>query len=119
MKTILSDNPIFSRQLVEAKPALDELCERYHVESLYLFGSVLTPHFRTESDLDFLVTFKGVDLESYANNFFDFTEALHSLFGRKIDLVESQTLQNPYFREVVNSTKKLVYATGQSVQMVA
>jgi hypothetical protein len=88
---------------------LERLCRNHHVVSLSLFGSALTDRFGPESDLDFLVTFQGVPLETYADNFFDFRDALASLFGRKVDLVEEKTLRNPYFIEVVEKSKVLVY----------
>ena len=31
------------------------LCEKHKVESLYVFGSVLTERFNDESDIDFVV----------------------------------------------------------------
>lgn len=91
---------------------LSELCAKYHVVALDLFGSALTDRFGPESDLDFVVMFDGVSSEDYADNFFDFRDALTALFQRKIDLVEVQTLKNPYFKQVVEKTKQAVYARG-------
>ncbi len=100
-------------------PALSALCEQYCVAKLYIFGSILTERFRPDSDLDFLVTFGEVELEEYADNYFDLRDALSTLFQRKIDLLESQTLQNPHLKQIVNNSKVLVYARGQSTQMAA
>ena len=91
---------------------LSALCAKYHVAALDLFGSALTEHFGPESDLDFVVMFEGVPPEDYADNFFDFRDALAALLQRKIDLVEVQTLKNPYFKQVVEKTKQPVYARG-------
>ncbi|HYW45905.1 MAG TPA: nucleotidyltransferase domain-containing protein [Bryobacteraceae bacterium] len=33
-------------------------CARHHIRKLSLFGSVLTPRFRAESDVDILVEFE-------------------------------------------------------------
>ncbi|MFH0981152.1 MAG: nucleotidyltransferase domain-containing protein, partial [Planctomycetota bacterium] len=38
--------------------AIAELCRKYQVEELSVFGSVLRGDFRPNSDVDFLVTFK-------------------------------------------------------------
>jgi len=38
-----------------------ELCDRYHVAELYVFGSVLTDRFKNDSDIDFLVKFSFVN----------------------------------------------------------
>ena len=35
---------------------------------MYLFGSILTENFSSESDVDFLVSFDKVDLSQYFNN---------------------------------------------------
>ena len=97
---------------------LSKLCLKFHVSELFIFGFALTSGFHDNSDLDFMVTFADVPELDYADNFFDFRDALQSLFNRKIDLVESQTLKNPYFRSVVQRTKLSVYTGGSSVKMV-
>ena len=99
--------------LLEAHQSeLAALCAKHHVVALDLFGSALTDRFGPESDLDFVVMFGAVTPEDYADNFFDFRDALAALFQRKIDLVEVQTLNNPYFKQVVEQTKQPVYARG-------
>ena len=37
---------------------IEEFCRRNQIRKLSLFGSVLTPHFRPESDIDVLVEFE-------------------------------------------------------------
>ncbi|MDE5881109.1 MAG: nucleotidyltransferase domain-containing protein [Muribaculaceae bacterium] len=88
-----------------------ELCKQYKVNSLYLFGSILTPRFCKDSDIDFLVRFDkhSIQLNDYADNFFDFQYALEDLLGRKIDLVCYDAIKNPYFLAEVDSKKQLIY----------
>ena len=100
------------------KSDLEILCRQYHVKQMYLFGSALTTKYRPDSDLDFLVTFQDVAPLEYADNFFDFRDALSQLFQRKVDLVESQTLKNPYFKSAVEATKVIVYG-GPDCEMAA
>lgn len=38
-----------------------QLCEKYQVEQLAVYGSVLQDDFGPDSDVDFLVDFKGDD----------------------------------------------------------
>jgi predicted nucleotidyltransferase len=85
------------------------LCKEHKVKELYLFGSILTPKFNKESDIDMLVQFDNIDILEYADNYFDFHEKLEKLFGREIDLVENQAIRNPIFRMIVDRDKKLVY----------
>ena len=48
-------------------------------------------------------------LSDYFDNFFDFKYALENLFGRKVDLLEEQTIKNPYLKKNVDATKTLIY----------
>ena len=47
------------------------LCKKYKVAKLWVFGSILTPRFNDDSDVDFLVDFdeKHIDLLDYADIF--------------------------------------------------
>jgi predicted nucleotidyltransferase len=93
------------------KAALVELCRKYRVERLYLFGSALSGQFDVQSsDLDFLVCFADREpTGEYADRYLGFAEDLEGLFGRPIDLVTEQSIRNPYFRREVESTRQLVY----------
>ena len=37
--------------------AIAQLCKKYNVEKLYVFGSILTEKFNDNSDIDFIVKF--------------------------------------------------------------
>lgn len=88
-----------------------ELCQRFHVRKLWVFGSILTPRFNKDSDVDLCVDFEKdkINLLGYADNFFDFQYALEDLFGRKVDITEDSAVRNPYFRAELNETRKLIY----------
>ena len=90
-----------------------ELCRKYKVKTLSVFGSILTDRFNDESDVDLLVNFLPYDPDSlefdYVINYIDLAEALESLFGRKVDLVVESSLRNQYFIANVNRTKQLIY----------
>ena len=98
--------------LIEAHRAeLDELCRRYHVKRLELFGSATTSEFKPEtSDLDFLVEFHPLSPGDHADAYFGLLFALEELFQRKIDLVEAAALRNPYFIQSANQSRTLLYA---------
>ena len=85
------------------------LCERYHVDQIYLFGSARTANFNPDSDIDFLVRFKKIDLAKYFDNYINFRDKLKELFGREIDLVEEQTLKNPILINSIEKNKELIY----------
>jgi hypothetical protein len=93
------------------KAQLFELCRRYPVERLYLFGSILTDKFDPKkSDVDVQVFFEkngeAVELGAMMWNFWDELEAI---FGRKVDLLTKPEIRNPFFRKEVESTRQLVY----------
>lgn len=94
--------------------SIRKLCESYHVEELYVFGSVLTDRFSPDSDIDFLVRFSGVAPREYFDNYMDFKEGLESLFGRNVDLLEMQTLKNPVLKRAIDREKKMVYGRENS-----
>ena len=91
------------------KNEINALCANHKVKSLYAFGSVLTPNFNTNSDIDLIVDFKEIDVKDYADNYFDFKFSLQDIFNRPVDLLEEQAIKNPYFKEGLNKKKVLVY----------
>ena len=88
-----------------------ELCHKFHVRKLWVFGSILTNRFRPESDIDFCVDFdwKNIPLFDAADNFFDFQYALEDLLKRKIDLTDDSAVRNRFFRQELDETRQLIY----------
>jgi uncharacterized protein len=90
---------------------LRQLCRRFHVRRLDLFGSAAGEDFEpSRSDLDFLVEFGPVPSGGYADAFFGLKESLEELFGRPVDLVAAAAIRNPYFRKSVEGAKVPLYA---------
>lgn len=96
-------------QLQALAPEIIKLCKEHKVKNLYAFGSVLTDKFNDESDIDLIVDFVNMEVEDYADNYFDFKFSLQDILKRPIDLLEEQSIKNPYFRKAVNQKKQLVY----------
>ena len=98
--------------IVESKrEELGRLCARYHVGRLELFGSAAAGRFDPgRSDLDFLVEFRDVPPGQHADCYFGLLEALESLFGRRIDLVETKAIDNPYFLAAIGAEREVLYA---------
>jgi uncharacterized protein len=86
-----------------------DLCVRYKVSELYVFGSVLTEKFNDASDIDLLVDFNEMEVFDYADNYFDFKFALEKKINRQIDLLETKAIKNPYLKRSIDSSKKLIY----------
>ena len=93
-------------------PYLDQIisiCRQNKVKELYAFGSVLTPFFNFESDIDLLVDFQKMTPALYADNYFKLKFALEEILGRPIDLLEARSLNNPFLRQEINNKKQLLY----------
>jgi predicted nucleotidyltransferase len=61
------------------------------------------------SNLDFVVDFGDQPLGLWGGLFLDFADALEALFGRHVDLIMPQSIQNPYSRQAVDASRQLVY----------
>ncbi len=90
-----------------------QLCRRYHVARLELFGSAAegSRFDPDKSDVDFLVEFSKTEAMNRADQFFGLKGDLEDLFGRRIDLVTTRSLKNPYFIRSINATREALYAT--------
>lgn len=90
---------------------LEDLCRRFRVQTLELFGSAADGTWDAEhSDLDFLVEFLPLEAGQLAPDYFGLLHALEDLFHRKIDLVMSRAIRNPYFLRGVNQSRRVIYA---------
>ncbi len=97
------------------RPAVAQLCHRFGVQSLEVFGSAADGQFDpAHSDIDFLVEFMQEDAGSLFHRYFGLLEALEQLFCRKIDLVSTTALSNPYFMATVNRSRQTVYASART-----
>ena len=85
------------------------LCKEHKLGKLFVFGSILTNRFNEKSDVDMVVDFDKVDLEDYADNYFDFKLSLEDLLGREVDLLEDKAIRNPILRKNIDKSKRLVY----------
>lgn len=87
---------------------LADLCRRYQVRELSLFGSAVRGEMRPDSDVDLLVEFlpnADVGLVEHAGLMLE----LQRLIGRKVDLVSKRGLK-PRIRSSVLRDARLVYA---------
>jgi uncharacterized protein len=99
------------RLIEEKRQELERVCRRHQVHRIELFGSAAGADFDSaHSDLDFLVTFQELGPDQYADAYFGLLEDLQALFQRPVDLVVASAIENPYFRQAVESTRTLVYA---------
>ena len=90
--------------------AIAELCARFGVARLDLFGSAATGDHRPgASDYDFLVELNELVPGSRAARLIDFAEALEALLQAPVDLVNPHYIRNPYFAAEVARTRVPIY----------
>ncbi len=86
---------------------LARFCQRNHIRKLSLFGSILTPHFRPESDIDVLVEFEPEHVPTYFG-LVGMEQELAGIFGQKVDLRTPGELSR-YFRDQVLAAAVVQY----------
>ena len=90
---------------------LAELCRRYRVTKLELFGSRAKGTARADSDVDLLVTFK--DDRTPGLRFVVMADELVDLFGHPVDLLVRETVEhdeNPIRRRSILDRTETIYA---------
>ena len=88
---------------------LGEFCRRWKVTEFAVYGSALREDFRAHSDIDVLVSFAP----QAGWSLFDLVEMqdeLEQIFGREVDLVERDSLQNPFRRRAILENMQVIYA---------
>ena len=89
------------------KEKIDLFCKKYHIASLALFGSILTPQFKDSSDVDFLVKFEQTHTPSLFD-LVDIESELCAIVGRPVDLKTPNELSR-YFRDDVLAQAKVIW----------
>lgn len=91
------------------RKTIERFCRKWGVAEFALFGSVLREDFRPDSDVDVLVTFQPGRGVNFSNRV-EIQDELEGLFGRRVDLVVSEALRNPFRRSAILRTREVLYA---------
>jgi predicted nucleotidyltransferase len=100
-------------ELKISQDELNNICKKYLIKELLLFGSVNTDKFNDESDIDLLVTFE--DNTNYS--LFDVVriqESFEKFFNRSVDLISKKAIQqsrNTFRRESILNNAKVIYVS--------
>ncbi len=99
-------------QLIEIRRRdIAELCRRFHVNRLEVFGSAArgSDFDPAHSDVDLIVTYEFGTSRPTLDEYFEFREQLETLFGRSVDLAMAGAVRNPYVRADIERARELVY----------
>ena len=103
----MTSAPVFPDGLTVEVARLVEVCRRYGVEELAVFGSVARGEASADSDVDLLyVLAPGARLGFALNRLED---ELAQIFGRPVDLVSRKAL-HPLLRGTVEAEARTLYA---------
>jgi predicted nucleotidyltransferase/uncharacterized protein with HEPN domain len=87
---------------------IEAFCRKWKIREFALFGSVLRDDFRPDSDVDVLVRYEP----NPGHSLFDrmaMEEELAAIFGRKVDLVRRDGVDNPFRRWSILTTERMIY----------
>ena len=97
--------------LIESHRAeIAELCRRFHVHRLDVFGSAArgTDFDPTHSDVDLLVSYTP-DHRPDIGAYLDLRDALAGLLGRPVDLIMENAVENPFVRAGIERSRQPLY----------
>lgn len=90
------------------KHEVAEICRELGVIRLDLFGSATRDAFGPESDVDVVARFDRGRGNMFGR-YFDLKERLECLWDLPVDVVVEDAIQNPYFRQAIDSTRVALY----------
>ena len=86
-----------------------QLCKKYSISELAIFGSSLRDDFSKKSDIDILVSFdKNSEITLF--DIMDLEDEFSNLLKRKVDIVEKESLRNPIRKKNILSSREIIYA---------
>lgn len=111
------DLPVAMTSLVESRitlpgDAIAEIGDRFGLEALAVFGSVLRSDFRSDSDIDFLATFIDDDEGPWMSKLPALESALANVLGRDVDVVSRRGIehsQNMIRRKAILDSAVTIY----------
>jgi uncharacterized protein len=106
--------PVREAKLPLPYDEIAEICRRFGVQELWIFGSAPRGDFQRQSDVDFLVVFgPDTDPGPWMRRLTDLENELSRLLGRTVDVVEKRSVEESpnYIRrgDILKSARR-VYA---------
>ena len=89
---------------------LADLCRRYHIRELCIFGSATRDDFGPQSDVDLLAEFEPGKPDPFTEYPYLLDE-LRDIFKHEVDIVHGrESLINPFRRQMILPTLERLYA---------
>jgi predicted nucleotidyltransferase len=89
---------------------LYNICKKYDVVSLYVFGSAINGNFNPKtSDIDLIIELDDSDPVAKGEKLMKIWTEAEELFGRKVDLLTNKKIKNPFLQREIERSKQLLY----------
>jgi predicted nucleotidyltransferase len=105
----MSSSVISIPRLEVSTEQIADICRRYRISELSIFGSVLRDDFRPDSDIDVLVEFEP-DVRIGFIGLGRLAQELEAAFGRRVDLGTKRSLREALRDEILASAQVLYAA---------
>ena len=86
-----------------------QLCKKYGINELSIFGSSIREDFTQNSDVDILVSFSETSKVSLFD-IMNLERKFSELLKREVEIVEKESLKNPIRKNRILSTREIIYA---------
>ena len=101
---------IGSKELESTLEMIRTIAAAHQVARLEAFGSAVTGQLHKDSDIDLLVSFKPMKVQEHGRHFFGLKDDLEDALECRVDLLELDTITNPYFLKAIEPERVLLYA---------
>lgn len=96
-----------------APEVVKALCEKYGLCEFAIFGSAVRDDFGPDSDVDVLVSCKdGQSISNRGQTMMELWDELEELFGRRVDLLQRQYIENLYLLKHIEEGTKVLHVSS-------
>jgi predicted nucleotidyltransferase len=108
------------KKILHDKNVFADFCRRYGLKSISAFGSVLTDDFDKKSDVDILYVNGQTPLDY--SKFFDAVDELEDIFGRHVDFINMDVVQNQMNeirRHSILSNMRVIHEEKEAINAIS
>ena len=109
--------PFLAERLKISANEIAEFCQKWNIEELALFGSVLSDRFHAGSDIDILLSFQPNSRQGLLT-LAKIKHELESLLSRDVDIALKEAIlksDNWIRRQEILQTAQVIYEQGSSI----